>query len=69
VWVALGDGRGLARVTPQADVDRILDVPASFVASLCFGGADRRDVYITTDGALLRTRVEVAGLLAPVARV
>ena len=26
----------------------IVDVPANFVTSLCFGGADRRDLYVTT---------------------
>ena len=30
-----------------AEVDRI-EVPSKFVTSLCFGGADRRDLYIVT---------------------
>ena len=69
VWVALGSGAALARFTPDGKLDRTLDVPASFVASLCFGGADRRDVWIATAGALLKTRVDVPGLIAPPARV
>jgi len=44
-------------------------VPAAFVASLCFGGPDRRDLYVATAGALLRTRAEVPGLIAPSVRV
>ena len=37
-------------------------MPADFVSSLCFGGPDGRDLYITTIGSLFRTRVEVAGM-------
>jgi sugar lactone lactonase YvrE len=73
VWVALGDGGGVARFRPDGELDRVLDVPASFVSSVCFGGSDLRDLYITTaadgddpsvSGALLRARVEVPGLPA-----
>jgi gluconolactonase len=44
-------------------------VPAPFVSSLCFGGDDMRDVYVTTgDGKLLRARLDVPGLpLTPAA--
>jgi len=69
VWVALGSGVAIARFTPGGVFDRAIEVPAEFVASLCFGGADRRDVYVTTAGTLFRTRVDVPGLVAPLARV
>jgi len=69
VWVALGAAEAIARFTPAGDFDRAIEAPGAFVASLCFGGADRRDVYIATAGALLRTRVDVPGLVAPLARV
>ena len=50
---------------PDGSLDRTLDVPASFVSSLCFGGDDMRDVYVTTgDGKLLRGRSDVPGLAA-----
>lgn len=67
VWVAPGAVGSLVRFTPGGALDRTLDVPASFVSSLCFGGEDMRDLYVTTgDGTLLRGRSEVAGLrLAP----
>jgi gluconolactonase len=63
VWVALGDAGGVARFAPGGQLDHVLDVPASFVASVCFGGDDRRDLYVTTagDGCVFRTRVEVPG--------
>jgi sugar lactone lactonase YvrE len=77
VWVALGEGGGVARVHPDGRLDEIVELPASFVSSLSFGGPDMREVLITTadnevqpelGGTLLRARSEVAGLaLAPVA--
>jgi sugar lactone lactonase YvrE len=72
-WVAVLGGFGIARLTPDGRLDRRLEVPATFVTSLCFGGADGRDVYVTTGdntddparrGTVLRGRVDVAG--APV---
>ena len=78
VWVALGQGGGIARFEPDGSLDHILDVPASFVSSCCFGGPDMRDLYVTTAdntedperaGTLFRTRVEVAGLPVPKAAI
>ena len=63
VWVAPGAAGNVVRFTPGGALDRTLEVPASFVSSLCFGGEDMRDLYVTTgDGKLLRGRAEVAGL-------
>ena len=71
VWVALGEGGGIARFLPGGELDEVIEVPASFVSSLAFGGADMRDVLITTagndihpelGGTLLRARSEIAGL-------
>jgi xylono-1,5-lactonase len=70
VWVALVSG-GIARLTPDGNVDRRLEPPSAFTTSLCFAG---RDLYVTTGGhsenaelrgCVLRTTVGVAG--APVA--
>ena len=74
VWVATGEGRALARFAPDGSLDRTVDVPASFVSSLCFGGDDLRDVYVTAiaddaGGSLLRARGDVAGLPVPPATV
>ncbi|HUH81931.1 MAG TPA: SMP-30/gluconolactonase/LRE family protein [Solirubrobacteraceae bacterium] len=77
VWVALGQGGAVARFEHDGSLDEIVDLPASFVSSLSFGGADMCEVLITTadnevepelGGTLLRARSEVAGLpVAPVA--
>jgi D-xylonolactonase len=70
IWVALVGG-GIARLTPDGDVDGRLEPPSAFTTSLCFAG---RDLYVTTGGhsgntelrgCVLRTTVDVAG--APVA--
>ncbi len=71
VWVALGEGGGVARFRPDGSLDERLDLPASFVSSLSFGGEDGRDVLVTTadnavapelGGTLLSARSELAGL-------
>jgi len=78
VWVACYGGSCVSCFTPEGGVDRHIEVPAVNVASLCFGGPDRRDLYVVsadnTDdpslgGSIFRTRVEVAGLPVPEARV
>lgn len=79
VWVADVSGSGAARgfAPDGSEVDRV-EVPARMVTSLCFGGPDRRDLYVVTGdntddperrGTVLRTRVEVAGCPVPLARV
>jgi sugar lactone lactonase YvrE len=69
LWVALGSGAGVARFSSSGSLDFVLDVSATFVSSVCFGGEDLRDLYITTGDAVLRERVDVAGLPVPRARV
>jgi sugar lactone lactonase YvrE len=65
LWVALGDGAGLARVAPTGEVVETLDVPTGFVTSLCFDGDT---LYVTALGALLRAPSPVPGLpVAPAA--
>jgi sugar lactone lactonase YvrE len=77
VWVALGEGGGVARFHADGQLDELVSLPTSFVSSLCFGGVDMCDVLISTadnysqpqlGGTLLRAHSEVAGLrVAPVA--
>lgn len=73
IWVALGEGGGVARLHPDGTIDDVFALPAGFVSSICFGGEDMREVLITTadnevapelGGTLLRARSEIAG--APV---
>jgi sugar lactone lactonase YvrE len=74
LWVALGPSGTVGRFTPHGRLDAELDVPAGFVASLCFGGADGRQLFVTTaasgddePGSVFVTPVDVAGApLTPV---
>jgi gluconolactonase len=78
IWVALYGSGCVARYRPDGAPDGRLEVPASSVTSLCFGGADRRDLYVVSadnsddperGGSIFRTRVDVPGLAAPLARI
>jgi len=78
IWVAIFNGSCAARYTPDGKLDRKIDVPAKAVTSLCFGGKDRRDLYIVTadntddperKGTIFRTRADVPGVPVPLARV
>jgi gluconolactonase len=74
LWVALGTGRSVGRFRPDGTLDMELDVPAVFVSSLCFGGSDGRDLFITTagepddPGAVFLDRSPVAGAPVPLVR-
>jgi sugar lactone lactonase YvrE len=70
VWVALGDA-GIARFDAGGELDGFAEIPSAFVSSLCFGGPDRRDVFVTTadnplhperGGTVFHARSEVAGV-------
>jgi gluconolactonase len=79
IWVAdVSGSRALRGFAPDGrEVGRIA-VPARMVTSVCFGGADRRDLYIVsgdnTDdpsrgGTIWRTRADVPGCAVPMATV
>ncbi|HEV2062809.1 MAG TPA: SMP-30/gluconolactonase/LRE family protein [Solirubrobacteraceae bacterium] len=70
VWVALGGAGAIGRFTPEGELVETVEVPgADFVSSLCFGGPALDDLFVTTRSAVLRTRVDVAGLRVPPARI
>jgi sugar lactone lactonase YvrE len=71
VWVALGEAGAVARFLPDGTLDEVTSLPANFVSSLSFGGADMRDVLVTTadnleepelGGTLLIARSEIPGM-------
>jgi xylono-1,5-lactonase len=71
VWIAAIAAGKVVRLTPDGREDLVLDAPAPYVASLCFGGSDLRDLYVVTfggepydsgrTGGVYRTRTNVAG--------
>jgi xylono-1,5-lactonase len=79
VWVAdVGGGSAVRGFGPDGNERGRIPVPARMVTSVCFGGADRRDVYIVTadntddpdkGGTVFRTRGDVPGVAVTKARV
>jgi gluconolactonase len=48
LWVASARGGCVARLTPDGEIDRVVDVPAQTVTSVCFAGGDQHDLYVVT---------------------
>jgi gluconolactonase len=71
VWVALGEAGAVGRFHRDGRLDEVVPVPARFVSSISFGGADMREVLITTadntiqpelGGTVLRARSAIPGV-------
>ncbi len=78
VWVAMADGNRVSVFEPDGSLRTELPVPLPMVTSVCFGGADLKDLYVVTGsrngprencGTIYRTRVDVPGLPIAPARV
>jgi gluconolactonase len=78
VWVADARGGRVAVFEPDGRHRMDLAVPLPMVTSLCFAGADLKDLYVVTgseggpderSGRVYRTRVEAPGLALAPARV
>jgi sugar lactone lactonase YvrE len=70
IWNARWDGSCLLRLTPDGEVDRIIELPVSRPTSCVFGGPNLTTLYITSaaspldhplDGAVLAIEVDVPG--------
>jgi gluconolactonase len=77
VWVADAHGGRVAVYNPDGSHRQDVAVPVPMVTSLCFGGADLRDLYVVTgseggsenSGSIYVTRVDVPGNRLGPARV
>ncbi len=78
VWVAEFGGGCVTGFGPDGSVVGTVMLPAKQITSVCFGGTDRRDLYIVTAdntedpsraGSVFRTRVDVPGVAVPLARI
>lgn len=80
VWSACNGGGRIVRYAPDGSLDRTIDVPATLVTNVTFGGDDLRTLFITTAsrglsadelraqplaGAVLAVRVDVPGVPEP----
>jgi sugar lactone lactonase YvrE len=50
VWIACFNSGEIVRLLADGSVDRRIALPHNVVSSLCFGGPDSRDLYVTTGG-------------------
>lgn len=48
IWIAAMSSGELMRLTPDGKISQRIAVPGGHVTSLCFGGVDLCDIYITT---------------------
>ena len=48
VWVAMYFGSAVHRYDPNGTLTEVIELPVRKVTSVCFGGRDLRDLYITT---------------------
>ena len=78
VWVAAARGSAVVVFEPDGRERVRIRCPLPMVTSVCFGGEDLRDLYVVTGsrggprencGTIYRTRVDVPGMLRPLARV
>jgi sugar lactone lactonase YvrE len=56
VWVSLWSGSAVHRYTPDGTLDRVVRLPVTHPTSCAFGGAELRDLYITTASIALDAR-------------
>jgi sugar lactone lactonase YvrE len=78
LWVASARAGCVARLTPEGEIDRVLEVPAQTVTSLCFEADEGHALYVVTadnsevperGGTVFRIPVDVSGAPVPPARI
>jgi len=47
-WTVLTRAAKLARFSPEGELERLVDLPATYPTSVCFGGPRLEDAYLTT---------------------
>ena len=48
LWVASARAGCVARMTPDGEIDRVVDIPAQTVTSVCFAGDGEPNLYVVT---------------------
>jgi sugar lactone lactonase YvrE len=64
VWIALWGGACVRRYDAEGQLDDVLEIPARRVTACCFGGADGRQLFVTSaapDGRVFVADVGVSG--------
>jgi D-xylonolactonase len=78
IWLAVAHAGKVIRFSPGGSKRSEIEVPVPMVTSLCFGGSDRRDLYVvsgsegtgkTNAGAIFRLKTDVPGTIVTPAAV
>jgi xylono-1,5-lactonase len=78
LWVASARAGCVARLTPEGEIDRAVDLPAQTITSVCFEADEGRALYVVTadnteaperGGTIFRIPVDVAGAPVHPARI
>ena len=48
LWIASARAGCVARMTPDGEIDRVVDIPAQTVTSVCFAGDGEPNLYVVT---------------------
>ncbi len=51
IWVGLWDGSAILKIDQNGDELQRIDFPTRRITTLCFGGEDLTDIYVTSAGA------------------
>lgn len=54
LWFALWGGSAIVRLDPKGGVEATISMPARKITSLTFGGADYKQIYVTSEGGVTR---------------
>ena len=54
LWFALWGGSAIVRLDPKGGVEATISMPARKITSLTFGGADYKQIYVTSEGGTYR---------------
>jgi gluconolactonase len=62
-------GRGVTVVSSSGKRVEHIEIPKGWTANVCFGGADRKTLFVTALDSVFTLRMKVAGLASPAAKV
>ena len=58
IWVACWDGGCIIRYNQKGKINNIIELPVSRPTSLCFGGGNLKNIYVTTARKLNNNKLE-----------
>lgn len=63
LWNCRFSGRCIVRVTPDGQIDRVIEMPVNNITTAAFGGPDLKTLFVTSASVLRGTGERLAGAL------